>query len=120
VKPIIDGTKFGSITIAGEIYEKDVVIRLNGEIKKRKKKLSKERYGTSHKVSVEEAEYIFELGAKLLIVGTGQSGCLDFSKEAMQFFQKNGCSVNLYPTPQAVKAWNETKYSVIGMFHLTC
>jgi hypothetical protein len=39
--PTIDGTAFGSITIAGEVYEHDVVIRLSGNVKKRKKKLSK-------------------------------------------------------------------------------
>lgn len=37
----IEGTAFGSITIDGETYEHDVVIRLSGEVVKRKKKLSK-------------------------------------------------------------------------------
>lgn len=120
MKLIIDETKFGSITIAGEIYEHDVVIHLSGKVKKRKKKLSKQKYGTSHKVSVEEAKHIFEPGAKQLIVGTGQSGCLEFSEEAMQFCQKNGCPVKLLPTPQAVTIWNAAETSVIGMFHITC
>jgi hypothetical protein len=44
----IDGTSFGSITITGEKYEHDVTIRLNGKVEKRKKKLSKELFGTSH------------------------------------------------------------------------
>jgi hypothetical protein len=60
MRPSIDGTAFGSVTIAGEVYEHDVVIRLGGEVKKRKKKLSKAQYGTSHKVSRKEAEHIFE------------------------------------------------------------
>jgi hypothetical protein len=46
----------------GELYGHDVVIRLSGKVKKRKKKLSKAKYGTSHKVSLEEAEHIFEVG----------------------------------------------------------
>jgi len=37
----IDSTTFGTITIDGKTYEHDVVIRLSGEIVKRKKKLSK-------------------------------------------------------------------------------
>ena len=48
MKPTIDGTEFGSITISGELYEHDVLIRLSGKVKKRKKKLSKAVYGTSH------------------------------------------------------------------------
>jgi hypothetical protein len=120
MKPSIDGTEFGSITISGEIYEHDVVIRLSGKVKKRKKRLSKERYGTSHKVSLEEAQHIFREGAKRLIIGTGQSGLLELSDEAARFFQKNGCRADLLPTPEAVDAWNASDGPVIGMFHVTC
>jgi hypothetical protein len=120
VKPFIDGTEFGSITISSELHEHDVVIRLNGKVKKRKKKLSKMKYGTSHRISLEEAEHIFEPGAELLIVGTGQIGCVELSDEATGFFQKNRCSVQLLPTPKAVTAWNTAKGAVIGMFHVTC
>ena len=35
MKPKIEQTTFGSITIKGEVYEHDVIIRLNGEVKKR-------------------------------------------------------------------------------------
>jgi hypothetical protein len=51
MKPNIDSTTFGSITIEGTDFEHDVIIRLDGEVKKRKKKLSKAMYGTSHIVS---------------------------------------------------------------------
>ena len=44
----IDSTIFGAITIDGKTYEHDVVVRLSGEVVKRKKKLSKKLYGTSH------------------------------------------------------------------------
>jgi hypothetical protein len=44
----IEGTTFGTITIDGRTYEHDVIIRLSGEVVKRKKKLSKKYYGTSH------------------------------------------------------------------------
>ena len=36
MKPHIDGTKFGSITVEGETYDHDIVIQLDGEVKKRK------------------------------------------------------------------------------------
>jgi excisionase family DNA binding protein len=39
MRPSIEGTEFGSITISGERYEHDVVIRLSGKVKKRKKKI---------------------------------------------------------------------------------
>ncbi len=120
MKPQIDATRFGSITIAGEVIAHDVVIRRDGSVKKRKKKLSKAVYGTSHRVSVEEATHLYEEGAKRLIVGTGQDGMLELSEEAAAYFQKKGCAVELLPTPRAAEAWNAAQGRVIGMFHVTC
>ena len=37
----IERTTFGTITIDGKTYEHDVIIRLSGEVARRKKKLSK-------------------------------------------------------------------------------
>ena len=120
MKPLIEGTHFGSITIGGKLYEHDIVIGVNGKVRKRKKKLSKAIYGTSHKVSLEEAEHIFEDGAKRLIIGTGQEGNVVLSEEAAGYFRRQGCLVRLLPTPDAIMAWNAEKGAVIGMFHVTC
>ncbi len=120
MKPKIDQTKFGSITIEGEQFENDVLIRLNGKIKKRKKKLSKEVYGTSHIISLAEAEYIFENGAEHIIIGTGQSNMVKLSDEATEFFHQKECRPALFPTPEAIHVWNEAKGKVIGLFHITC
>lgn len=120
MKPEIGKTKFGSITIAGEKFDHDVVIRLDGSIEKRKKKLSKEIFGTSHIISLPEAEYVYEKGARQLIVGTGQSGMAGLSDEAAEFFRGKGCRVTLLSTPEAIRCWNETKDPAIGLFHITC
>jgi hypothetical protein len=120
MKPEINGTSFGCIVIDGKSYNHDVIIRLDGKVKKRKKKLSKSVYGTSHRISLEEAEHIFENRAKVLIVGTGQRGCVELSAEAAEFFHRTGCSVKLFSTPEAVTAWNSAEGAVIGMFHVTC
>ncbi len=61
MKPVIEKTTFGSIVIDGEEYRHDITIGLNGVVRKRRKKLSKEKYGTSHKISREEAEDIMNL-----------------------------------------------------------
>src|ERR1035437_1191522 len=90
MRPRIDGTQFGSITIDGSDIEHDVLIRLSGDIKKRKKKLSKAVFGTSHTISLDEAEYLFEKGAERLIVGSGQNGMVTLSDEAATYFKKKG------------------------------
>jgi len=120
VKPQIDKTKFGSITIAGEKYEHDVIIRFNGKVEKRKKKLSKEVFGTSHIISLAEAEYVYEDGVNSIIIGTGQSDMAKLSPEATVFFQEKRCTVKLLPTPEAIRCWNETEEAAIGLFHVTC
>jgi hypothetical protein len=120
MKPKIDKTKFGSITVTGEKYEHDILIRLNGKVEKRKKKLSKEIFGTSHTISLAEAEYVYEDGAKRLVIGTGQTGLVNLSAEADAYFRQKECTVELLPTPEAILYWNEAKGATIGLFHVTC
>jgi hypothetical protein len=120
MRPTIDKTKFGSITVAGEKYDYDILIRLNGKVKKRKKKLSKEIYGTSHIISVVEAEWVYEDGAESIIIGTGQTGMVKLSDEAVEFFKQKECRTALFPTYEAIHVWNEAKGATIGLFHITC
>lgn len=120
MNPKIDNTEFGSITIGGNVIEHDVLIHISGKIEKRKKKLSKAVYGTSHIISLEEAKYIYEKGAEHLIIGSGQNGMVSLSNEASDYFKKKQVQVDLSPTPEAIKRWNMTKGSVVGLFHVTC
>ena len=62
MEPRIDRTRFGSVTIDGEVFTHDVIIRLGGRVEKRKKKLSKAVYGTSHIISLAEAEHLYQEG----------------------------------------------------------
>jgi hypothetical protein len=120
MKPTIERTKFGSITIAGKEFDFDVLIRLDGTVTKRKKKLSKEIYGTSHTLSLPEVKFVYEKEAQQLIIGSGQYGMVKLSEEAAKYLKNKDCQVRLLPTPQAIKAWNQAKGRVIGLFHITC
>ena len=120
MKPKIDHTRFGSITIAASRYRHDVIIRLDGEVRKRKKKLSKAIYGTSHTISLDEAQHVYEEGAERLVIGTGQYGLVNLSPEATEYFDRKACRVELLPTPKAIETWNEAEGAVIGLFHVTC
>jgi hypothetical protein len=120
MKPHIDQTTFGSITIEGTTFEHDVVIKLNGQVEKRKKKLSKAVYGTSHLLSLAEAKHVFEPEAKRLLIGTGQQGNVRLSEEAAEYFKRKPYQVDLLPTPEAISAWNKAAEPLIGLFHVTC
>ena len=116
----IDATEFGSITIAGKTYDHDVVIRLSEKVVKRKKKLSKRIYGTSHTVSEDEVRFVFERGCEELIFGTGQQGSAALSPEAAAFLEKKGCRVIAEPTPDAIRTFNARHKPKVGLFHVTC
>ena len=120
MRPRIDRTEFGSITIEGEVVEYDVIVRLNGKVKKRKKKLSKAVYGTSHTISLDEAKHVYQKGAEELIIGAGQQGNVVLSDEAATYLKRKKCRVKLLPTPEAIRIWNKTDGAVIGLFHVTC
>ena len=116
----IDSTTFGTITIDGKTYEHDVVVRLSGEVVKRKKKLSKKLYGTSHVLSQDEARFLFERGCDQLVIGSGQFGNVHLSPEAEAYFERKGCGVLLKPTPEAIQMFNRSRARRIGLFHVTC
>jgi hypothetical protein len=120
MKTKTEATSFGSITIDGKKFNHDVIIRLDGTIKKRKKKLSKKFYGTSHKISRAEAEFIYEEGAQTLIVGTGQYDQVRLSDEAQEYFDDLGLKLITIATPEAIRLWNDEKGALIGLFHITC
>jgi len=120
MKTTLEDTQFGSITVNGQQLERDIIVRLSGEVQKRKKKLSKQIYGTSHTISIEEAKFVYEKGADVLVIGTGQHDSVRLSDEAEKFFKEKGCKVVLHPTPKAIKVFNETKGKKIGLFHVTC
>ena len=119
-RPRIDSTQFGSITIDGILYDHDVVIHLDGQVQKRRKGLSRAIYGTSHTISLDEAEHVYQEGALRLVLGTGQIGLTKLSDRAAGFFEANACRVHPLPTPEAIDAWNDADDAVIGLFHVTC
>ncbi len=124
MKPRIIKTRFGGISFQDDgekvDYSHDTLIRLDGKVRERRKKLSKQIYGTSHTLSLAEAEYIYEEGAEMLLIGTGQFGLVELSDEAAGYFRAKAVEVQLQPTPKAIETWNELSGKVIGLFHVTC
>ena len=120
MKPNLSGTGFGWIDVEGERITHDILIRPEGQVEKRKKKLSKEIYGTSHTLSLAEAQHIYQEGASGLLIGAGQFGRVRLSLEASTFFREKGLPVTILTTPKAIKTWNTSAENLIGLFHITC
>ena len=122
MKARIDKTKFGSITVSGTVFAHDVIVLPDGRVQRRRKRLSKAVYGTSHMISRREAKYVRKLaaGTERLIVGTGQHGQVELSPEAAAYLRRKRCRVVLAPTPDVAEIWNRAKGRAIGLFHVTC
>ena len=118
--PEIGMAIFGLINIDGTTYKDDVLIRLNGQVETREKELSKDIFGTSHIISLVEAEHVFEDGAEQLLIGSGYFGRCKLSPEAAAFYFEKGCEVILLHTSKAVRRWNQYEGAMIGLFHITC
>src|SRR4029434_5459641 len=99
MEPKIDRTQFGSVTIDGETITHDVIIRLGGRVEKRKTKLSRAVYGTSHTISLAEAEHLYQKGAERLLIGAGQEGRVALSEEAAAYFTRKRRQGELRASP---------------------
>lgn len=120
MEPRIDAVRFGTITVSGEAIKHDIVITLHGKVKRRRKKLSKQIYGTSHTISLDEIEASYQEGAKALILGTGFLDRVRLSPEAQEYLTGKQCQAKLMPTKKAAELWNENQGEIIGLFHITC
>ncbi len=70
----IENSEFGQVTVDGKRYEHDIVI-FPDKIIRRKKCITKDKHGTSHKFTRDEMEEYLDQAdrsIKEVIVGTGQ------------------------------------------------
>ena len=112
----IKNLSFGSITIDGETYGKDVIID-NGSIKKRKKAESKKYSDMFGHTPLSPDENI-PWNCKRLIIGTGHSSSLPVMDEVCKIAVRKGVKLVIMSTPEAIKHINDPHTNLI--LHLTC
>jgi hypothetical protein len=112
----VNNLSFGSITIDGETYEKDVIID-NGSIKKRKKAESK-KYNSSFGHTPLSQDENIPWKCKRLIIGTGHSSGLPIMEEVYKIAHRKGVGLLVMSTPEAIKHINDPDTNLI--LHLTC
>lgn len=124
MEPRIIKSRFGKITLQegsqARAHARDIIVRLDGSVCRRRSELSKEVFGTSHKLSLAEAQYVYETGAEELLIATGVFDRVRLSDEATDFFKQRNVTVHLHSTPRAASKWNEMSGEVIGLFHISC
>lgn len=119
----IEGYDFGSIIIDGSRYSKDVVILVNGEIAKRKKKLSKGEVGHTPLSKREFKEYLGEDRPDVLVIGTGMHGAMPVKGGVMKIAEKCGIELICEDTGKAIESYLDhlsKGEKAAAVFHLAC
>jgi len=111
---------FGRIVVDGRTYDHDIVVYPSGRIEMRKKWLSKDKHGTSHKLDPDELKEYLGEEFDVLIVGTGFYGYLSLLPESRELVKER--EVIEKPTGEAVRVLNELwgKRRILAIFHVTC
>jgi len=110
--------RFGSLTIDGVTYERDVVID-RGQVRKRKKKPSKkfrEEFGHAP-ISVEEK---IPWKCERLVIGTGTNGSLPVMEEVRREAHRRNVELVILPTEEAIESLAKLPQGTNAILHVTC
>lgn len=119
--PYIDSTKFGSVNIDGKKYSQVLII--GDEVVEREYEKLKKLFGTSHKVGDWEIKKLLEKNnPEIIIIGTGQQGCLD-PDNIIEAAKKFNIEIISDITPKAIQVYNKEINKggrVNALIHTTC
>lgn len=102
---MIEKFSFGSIRIDGVTYDHDVVIE-HGDVRKRKKKASKELRNEFGHTPLSLTENI-PWSCRRLVVGTGASGAMPVTDDVGGEASRRGVELIVLPTEQAIELLNK-------------
>jgi hypothetical protein len=114
----LEAFSFGTMRIDGVTYEYDLVID-RGEIRKRKKKASKQfrdRFGHTP-LSMEEK---IPWKCRRLVIGTGAHGALPVMDEVKLEAERRKVELLTLPTARAMEVFNQDPAETNAVLHVTC
>ena len=110
--------RFGSLKIDSAKYTRDVILD-QGEVRKRKKKPSREfreQFGHTPVSLNEEIPW----RCKRLVIGTGLEGRLPVMDEVKAEAQRRGVELVVCPTREAVQLLRDNPADTNAILHVTC
>jgi hypothetical protein len=116
----IDELTFGSIVIESKKYSRDILIFVDGTVRKRKGGFL--MFGR-HETKRRELEQLSHGQPEVVIVGTGTDGAAHIAAEAEGWAKANSVSLPVQPSCNAIAKLNELteqKKKVAGLIHITC
>ena len=108
------------VRIDGETFTRDIYIRADGTVKKRKKSVAKATLGSSHVVAAAELAKILKGDPKVLIIGVGGKPCLRLAPDARSLLKKRRIALRTLPNAGAVQICAAEKARKALLLHLGC
>jgi glucokinase len=118
--PSLARTKAGEIVVNGKIYNRDVCITAEGNIKKRKKGADPDGHAQAHTIDSKEFERVCQGGPEIVFVGLGEQGSASMTDEALRFLAYRQIQCKSLPTAQIVDAYNKCKQRKAALIHVMC
>jgi len=106
----IESSEFGKIVVDGKEMTEDVIIIGEKMVSWWRKQ--------GHIVIPDDLELVIKEKPKTLVIGTGHSGMMTVTKEALDLLIQNQIKFIISDTDEAVKIFNES--DVACALHLTC
>lgn len=112
----IDAYLYGSMTVDGKVYKKDLIIfpdRIKPDWWRKE----------GHLLSVEDLIEVIQAKPQVLIVGTGDSGFMHVPLTTKLGLKEKNIELIAKDTDKAAQLFNEQMQmgkNVVGAFHLTC
>jgi len=116
----IGDVAFGQIQVGKKTFDNDIIVRVDGKTRRRKKETVRERHGTSHVVDAKELGKLCRGGPEVVFIGTGHQDGLQLTDDARQFFSQRRIQLQLHPTPELAAPYNACKQRKAALVHLTC
>lgn len=112
---MIESYRFGSITVQGKTYTRDVILYPD----RVQDSWWRER---GHELGMEDIEEVLASRPDVLIIGTGASGRMNVSQELQEEIRKKGIRLFVARTGEAVKLYNQLAVTgrTVAALHLTC
>jgi glucokinase len=110
----------GEITVGRKTYRRDIFISVGGKVTKRDKSLAKKLHGSARIIGPKELRRICRGGPEVLFIGTGKSGQVELTEEALRFLAQRSIKCHVLPTVKIIEAYNKSKLRKAALIHVTC
>lgn len=116
MRPIINSTESGKLSIDEHSIEFDFIINAEGKVVRREKNGQKGK--DMQILSLNEATDYYDPDVNEMIIGCRADDKLMLSNEATDFFEEKRCKIKLLPLHEAIVYWNRYEGHAVGIFHI--